>query len=286
MKRGDLKLQTWVMAGLLVFPLLCSFTSTRVARAFPQEPDRRGYTLKQDRVAARKPSGKFKVVYAPVKTPTYQKLKDALAKEQGLEQWAGELNRTYSLPTNILITVAECGAANAFYQPSKRQIVLCYELIELFVSQFSTHFEPDAEIVDAVFGATNFVLYHELGHALIDVFNLPITGREEDAADQFATIMLIMAGEQGSKSIIAAALSFHLGHSEEAQKQELTFWNRHSLNAQRVNEMMCLLYGSSPSQYAKLAQQLKIPKDRVLSCPSEYLQARNSWAQLLEPHLR
>jgi len=37
-------------------------------------------------------------------------------------------------------------------------------------------------------GATIAVLLHEIGHAMIDVYDLPIVASEEDAADEFATI--------------------------------------------------------------------------------------------------
>ena len=36
-------------------------------------------------------------------------------------------------------------------------------------------------------GVTVSTFFHELGHALIDAWDLPITGREEDAADQLPT---------------------------------------------------------------------------------------------------
>ncbi|HYI71139.1 MAG TPA: DUF4344 domain-containing metallopeptidase, partial [Skermanella sp.] len=42
-----------------------------------------------------------------------------------------------------------------------------------------------------VLGNTVFILYHELGHALIDQLGLPVLGHEEDAADNLASIMMI-----------------------------------------------------------------------------------------------
>lgn len=40
------------------------------------------------------------------------------------------------------------------------------------------------------------MLFHELGHAFISLYDLPITGREEDAVDQFAAILLAMGDEK------------------------------------------------------------------------------------------
>ena len=43
---------------------------------------------------------------------------------------------------------------------------------------------------------------HEVGHAAFDIFGVPIFGREEDAADNFATyIMLQFGGEQARRLI-------------------------------------------------------------------------------------
>ena len=39
------------------------------------------------------------------------------------------------------------------------------------------------QLVEFVIGNTLFVLTHELGHGLINEFNMPVLGREEDAAD-------------------------------------------------------------------------------------------------------
>ena len=49
------------------------------------------------------------------------------------------------------------------------------------------------EIVQLVVLANlEFTLLHEIGHALIDHFELPVFGREEDAADQIATTTMIL----------------------------------------------------------------------------------------------
>jgi Zn-dependent peptidase ImmA (M78 family) len=42
-----------------------------------------------------------------------------------------------------------------------------------------------------VIGPVSLVFLHELGHALLDVLQIPILGREEDASDQLATYMLL-----------------------------------------------------------------------------------------------
>lgn len=52
-------------------------------------------------------------------------------------------------------------------------------------------FEPTPENIalrdDFIRGNVNFTLLHEIGHLLVWAYDLPVLGREEDAADQFAT---------------------------------------------------------------------------------------------------
>lgn len=88
-----------------------------------------------------------------------------------------------------------CGEPNAFYEPDEGRIVLCYEMM-LKVAQVAAS-DPTAsedEIGSHFVGAWLFIFFHELGHALIDLYDLPITGKEEDAVDDFSSVLLIESG--------------------------------------------------------------------------------------------
>ena len=58
---------------------------------------------------------------------------------------------------------------------------------------------------DFVIGNMLFVGFHEMGHALTDLFHLPTLGRAEDAADSFATIALLDAGSEFSINVLVQA---------------------------------------------------------------------------------
>ena len=49
--------------------------------------------------------------------------------------------------------------------------------------------------VEFAIGNVLFVLLHETGHALISDLEIPVLGREEDAADQLATVMALKMAE-------------------------------------------------------------------------------------------
>jgi hypothetical protein len=130
-----------------------------------------------------------------------------------------------------------------------------------------------------------FVFYHEAAHALIDVMQLAVLGREEDAADTLSVLLIDYLWEEDSaQSIIYdAALAFLL-YSEEAEENGagLAFWGQHALDRQRYYNLICLFYGADPDTRAELAEDLGLPPQRRESCPEEYELAADSWAAMLE----
>jgi len=58
---------------------------------------------------------------------------------------------------------------------------------------------------DAVVGQLFFALAHEFGHGVFDIFDIPVFGREEDAADQFATYVMLQFGDDRARRLITGA---------------------------------------------------------------------------------
>ena len=101
------------------------------------------------------------------------------------------LNENFRLPHDVSITAEECDEANAFYDPSTKEVTICYELIDELYDMWLRYNEGDYEGADNfVYDVANETLYHELGHAVIDIYNLPYTGKQENVADQFAALVL------------------------------------------------------------------------------------------------
>ncbi len=58
---------------------------------------------------------------------------------------------------------------------------------------------------DALVGQLLFATAHEFGHLAFDVYEVPVFGREEDAADNFATYMMLQFRDDASRLIMGAA---------------------------------------------------------------------------------
>jgi hypothetical protein len=137
-------------------------------------------------------------------------------------------------------------------------------------------------------GNVLFVLAHETAHALISVFELPVLGREEDAADGLATILALkMANPFADRVVANAARGWFLNDQRDKKEGNPTpFYDEHGVDLQRAYNIVCLLVGGEPSKFTALANEVKLPKKRQATCQFDFSNASSSWEQVLKPHLR
>ena len=93
---------------------------------------------------------------------------------------------------------------------------------------------------------TTFVLLHEVGHMLVDQFEIPILGREEDAVDNLATLLLLwQETDEADNALIDAAYGWFLSDaSETADFQASDFYDEHRLDLQRGYSIICKMIGT------------------------------------------
>ena len=211
---------------------------------------------------------------------------EAMMKEgKLLEDFCEHTNASLALPFDVPVVLEDCGEANAFYDPEKHQISMCYELVEVFAESFDKHADSEEMANAQIVGATVFTLYHELGHALVHIFELPITGKEEDAVDQLATLVLLSGGEEGRDQAIDGAEAF-LPDEAESDLEELPFWGVHSLGEQRFYNTLCLVYGENPEDHQGMVEDEYLPRERAEQCPEEFDRVSKAWDTLLGPHFK
>jgi hypothetical protein len=245
-------------------------------------------SFKRDASGEVRDAGNFVVKYEPTENADYQELEAIFKETRMLEDTVQELNNVFSLPSQVPVVFRECGDVNAFYDPNTREISLCYELVEYYSGMFLSEDQTEEEATEggeAVAGATLFTFFHELGHALIDLYDLPVTGREEDAVDQLATMILLEGGEEGETAALDGAWSF-LSEEEEDSEEEPEFWDEHSLDEQRFYNIVCWSYGKNPEGLQDLVDDETLPGDRAERCPAEYDRMSRSWDALLDPYVK
>lgn len=144
---------------------------------------------------------------------------------------------------------------------------------------------PEDE-AEAAFIANEVIatFYHELGHAMIDVLQLPVLGKEEDAADHLSVILMNdIWQEEAAANILASDATAYalLADQRAAGGEEPSYSDEHSLDMQRYYTVVCLFYGANPQARQGLADELGLPPERAERCPAEWEAAAGSWDAVL-----
>lgn len=214
-----------------------------------------------------------------------------------LDSVAATLGDGFALDVPLRVEADTCsGEPNAYYEPAYTEagrapvparIRLCVELVDWLQAFWRADVEDSlltsAEAEAAVDGSLRFTLLHEASHALIDVFALPVVGREEDAADHLATLLLDDGTPAGADDALSGAEAFY---EEPPDADSAVYWDEHGLGAQRFYNVVCLVYGRHPGAHADLVREDYLPQERADLCAEEYARTAAGWRRLLAPHAR
>lgn len=142
---------------------------------------------------------------------------------------------------------------------------------------------PELSVDEVRFTVANseFTLMHEMGHLLISELQLPVLGREEDAADQLGFMGLFLLQQEQHRDDFYAKLMdvadywrLEWQHAER-DGSPVPVWDSHALDAQRFYNIACLAYGSdrigSTGCWKSAACRWS-----ALYCPEEYEQAAHA----------
>lgn len=154
--------------------------------------------------------------------------------------------------------------------------------------------ERERVLRDFVLANVEFTLLHEIGHALIHQFPIPLFGREEDAADQMATTFMILRHNTDidptamNKLLMVSAewLSEWEEEKSTAGPSAHAFWDSHSLAIQRFYNVNCLLFGANPDELSFLLDTVMLPAERGFDCEQAYKQAFDANLWLLSSFAR
>ena len=227
---------------------------------------------------------KMKATYEDASGSDARAGQQLMESNQLLEILANNVNKYLLLPKDIPVIGAECGTANAFWDPDEETVTMCYEILDLFVQLFEEDRDPDPE--GAALATTAAVFFHEMGHAVTSLYDLPTLGKEEDAADQLSAVLLLT---ERDPELQTYALYYAKAFELLASMEDLSpgsFADEHSLNAQRNFNILCWAYGSDPDGLGAQVEAAGLPEERAVRCEDEYNQIENSWYQLLRPYLK
>jgi hypothetical protein len=231
-------------------------------------------------------SAQVQIEYGVPKNLSHQRVYERLQDLQVLESLR-EFLRPFRLPRSLTMKVDGCdGESNAWYADDA--VTVCYEYLDdVWKNAFKrTAFEGVAQ-VDVMLGPLFDVFLHEFGHAAFEYFDVPLFGREEDAADQFsAYIMLRMGKEEARRLILGTAYAYKI--EAEGPSENLTmsrYADEHGTPAQRFYNLLCVAYGADANAFEDLVAKGYLPKDRAEGCAEEFQQLQKAFQRLIDPHI-
>ena len=147
---------------------------------------------------------------------------------------------------------------------------------------------------DALFLAANveWVLDHEMAHALIDAFDLPVLGQEEDAADSFASASVSARHpepEAARRLALVAELWFlEAERTDEAERTGAgdgpDYFAEHDLDIQRGFRVLCVANGADPAVAEAALDFVDVPDGGFDGCEVDRDLATESWDVLIGPN--
>jgi hypothetical protein len=252
------------LAGLLALLALCAATATPVA-ALERETDR------------------IEIDYVAPKSEDHAKLARQLQDNRVLEELRDFLS-PFRLPASLTLKLESCGSGNAWYED--RVITVCYEYLDALVRHAAAEpIAPGVTGVDAIIGPTLEVFLHEMAHAAFELLEIPVLGREEDAADQVAAYMLLNLSKDQARRAVIGTASMYLREAHAFTAELTKFADGHGTPAQRYYNLLCLAYGSDAVLFADAVDNGLLPRHRAEDCAGEYKQVAFAFQTLIGPHL-
>ena len=222
----------------------------------------------------------FKLIVEAPESAEYNDIYELLKTEDVLEKFINGMNKRVEFPGEVAIKVTECGETNAFYHSETSTISICYEFLRRTMDLQDADLNPK----DKLLNATAFMFLHEMGHALVDKLNLPITGKEENAVDELAMILLMSDTTDATYfAAIEGAVQFYHDALEE-DLSAFPYYDTHAPSLERYYDMLAIIVGAYPAtsdEFVGENNKFKLHPDRADNAEYEYNRKLNSWKTIL-----
>ncbi|MEZ8106472.1 DUF4344 domain-containing metallopeptidase [Vibrio cortegadensis] len=220
---------------------------------------------------------------------------EQVAKQQieasGINQTVIELSNQ-SFPFNKTLTIQYGGTEGPLYDPDKHTIYIPYRFYQESLSYFQKNKYEEKFQKSAQLGAIDTLLHtllHEAGHAFIADQDIAILGKEEDAVDNFATILMLNYVDQGDDAAISAADMFAFESDDRPDYYDFgEYIDEHSFDLQRYFSTLCLVYGSDPEKHQALLDEVENDylTDRKDFCTLNYDQINDNWHRYFHQNIK
>jgi hypothetical protein len=200
---------------------------------------------------------------------------------------ANILGTTFEIPKHITLDAVNGLDGGPNFDPSNDTITFQYGFAAIIYETLRQN-NPDwsqHKLGFATGAVIGFIVEHEFTHALISIYDLPVLGDEEDAADTLATLLLLKA-PNGDKLALGAAQFWADFSGRQNPPSIADYADAHSLDLQRAYAIICDIAGSNQERYDEINQAGLLPDGDIKQCPAQYQQDVKSFTQVLQPHVK
>ena len=134
--------------------------------------------------------------------------------------------------------------------------------------------------------AENVVLHvvlHELGHALVREFDLPILGNEETLADSFATVYLTRYMPEQAPAVLEARVRSLMFEASEVPRAEWEVQGEHNNDARRAAQIAALAVAADAEKYKGVAAAAGLSERAIRNARDYGTEVHRSWRRILRP---
>ena len=231
-------------------------------------------------------SNRIRIEYGAPKNPQHQPIYDMLKQKHALEKLQ-EILGAFKLPSDLTLRTAGCdGIPNAWYQQGV--ITVCYEYLDTIKKTLPKDMDSTGVTpADAIAGQFFYAFTHEMGHAAFDLLDVPNLGPLEDAADRFATYIILQFGPDDAQKLIKGAA---YGYRPYVQNPKLSvplvvFSDAHSPPPQRFFNLICMAYGANSQLFGEFVTKGYLPKQRAGQCQREYGELSYAFKKQIGPYI-
>lgn len=231
-------------------------------------------------------SDSIDIAYGTPNSQNLERIYHLIRNAQLLEKLR-KLLRPLRLPHRILLQTRNCeGIANAW--SNDESVTVCYEFLDEILKSAPEKTTPGGVTpIDGLIGPTIDVLLHETGHAVFHALHIPIFGREEDAADQFSTYLMLRFPKEEARRLVIGSAYQYRGDllSPTVTIKQRQFSDEHGTSAQRFYNLLCMAYGADSQLFADVVAAGFLPTERAEGCKNEFEQVSFAFDRLIRPYI-
>jgi hypothetical protein len=245
----------------------------------------------------------IEVEYAPPTSAQLLALYERLKTEKPLEafrQFLAPLK--FKSGQTLVLRLAECGGKYARYRRGG-PVTVCYEFVEEVerlaptarVQLIQTEDRPPVRPDSGMVGPFVQAMLHEVAIAAFDLFEVPVLGRKDDAADRAAALIMLQFSKFNMAWTALVGTAWFMSGNALATPD---LSDVRGLMAQRYYTTLCIAFGGDRKAFGGFVADLRpwggrrreaaagdLPAARAAGCPDEYDTVLRGFQATIAPHL-